>query len=60
VAHHLQQLKEIEQVYLDKAFIYENAESTYNASPNSTGGSCLPEIINKIKSKKIKKYIIYK
>jgi group I intron endonuclease len=45
-----EKLKEVEQVYLDKAFIYENGESTYNASPNSTGGSCLPEIIDKIKS----------
>jgi group I intron endonuclease len=45
-----EKLKETEQNYLNKAFICENAESTYNASANSTGGTCLPEIINKIKS----------
>lgn len=45
-----EKLKEIEQVYLNKAFIYENAEMTYNASPNSTGGKVLPEIMDKIKS----------
>jgi group I intron endonuclease len=45
-----EKLKETEQNYLNKAFICENAESTYNASQNSTGGTCLPEIIDKIKS----------